>query len=81
MASPLKFVSDFRGAVTRVIDDFDQVTALCNMFTQMGWTIEDFAALMPADLTAEQFISAVEACKNLDQGFSGLGQTLIRMKN
>lgn len=81
MASPLKFVSDFRAAVSKMIDDFDQVNNLCSMYAQMGWTVEDFAAVMPEGVTAEQFIAAVTACQGLDTGFSQLGQTLMRLKN
>lgn len=82
MASKTKFVSDFRSAVSTMIDAWSQAAALVAFHQTMGWSPGDFDALFAQDseVTGADFDAALASVGGLATTFGSEASVLAKMK-
>ena len=83
MATPAKFVGDFRSAVTAMIDAFNNASNLVQFYQSLGWDQSHFDAALPdngGELSAAEFVQAIGVVGTLAQTFGSEASVLAKLK-
>lgn len=79
MAQPVNFVSDFRSAVTAMLNSYQNAYALVNKADALGWTESTFEGLVGTDITAADFYDAVNEVRSLMTADASSSMVLVKL--
>ena len=81
MATTSKFITDFRLAITNMMNSFDDVNSLINVYQAMGWNEASFATdLENSDITAADFVATIDAFSAMQAPMADLIGLLTKLR-
>lgn len=81
MADKMKFVGDFRGAVSNMLDISEHIAGLVGMCRALGWVEADFTTMLASsDVSAAELFDAIEAWEGAAVAAQAQGLVLMNLK-